>query len=96
MSTYKTAEALRTALEDADRAVRQGVEEGNLEFVMTGLHADLVSRPIKIQNGFAQKTTEKDFPNTEDRTIRGRIRSPTICLLGLQAVRRRTGGKQAG
>jgi hypothetical protein len=43
---HQTLESLRTALDNADRAVRQAVDDGNIVEVMTAMDRDIVSLSV--------------------------------------------------
>jgi hypothetical protein len=91
--SFNTVESLRIALDNADRAVREAVANGNICEVMIEIDRDVVSLPLNYGNALAQNKTEENLWDPEKEDVHGRIRRPSVRVRLLQIVWSSTKGE---
>lgn len=77
---FDNLESLRDALNAADAAIRQSIEDDNIQQVMHGLEDDIVSVLVHGICMLTNKKKEYHFQNTEGGPVQGRVRPPAVLL----------------
>ena len=83
---FDTLKSLRTAIANADRAVRQAVGDGNICEVMTAMNRDLVSLPLNYGNALTENKKDENLWDPEKEDVPGRIQQALVLVRMLQIV----------